>query len=127
MRYRGCRLAESVGYQCLRCWGAGAWGVGESSINEVRIWSHSNFGEDLVFGPNSGSIYYWDATNGVTTRAVELSTLSGASDVPLLQNIILVSDISRFVFCLGVFLGRLGDFQSWEELTPHQQGTGKAQ
>ena len=82
-------------------WGAGQWGIGEASVNEVRIWSHSNFGEDLVFGPNSGSIYYWDATNGVSTRAVELSTLSGASNVPILQNIILVSDISRFVFCLG--------------------------
>ena len=82
-------------------WGAGAWGVGESSINEVRIWSHSNFGEDLIFGPNAGSIYLWDATNGVTTRAVELSSLSGASDVPVLQNLILVSDISRFVFCMG--------------------------
>ena len=82
-------------------WGAGAWGVGESSVNEVRIWSHSNFGEDLIFGPNAGSIYLWDATNGVTTRAVELSSLSGASDVPVLQNLILVSDISRFVFCMG--------------------------
>jgi len=82
-------------------WGAGAWGVGESSVNEVRIWSHSHFGEHLIFGPNGGSIYFWDATNGVTTRAVELSSLSGASGVPSLQNIILVSDISRFVFCMG--------------------------
>ena len=82
-------------------WGAGDWGVGEASVNEVRIWSHSNFGEDLIFGPNAGSIYLWDATNGVTTRAVELSSVSGASDVPVLQNLILVSDISRFVFCMG--------------------------
>jgi hypothetical protein len=82
-------------------WGAGAWGVGESSVNEVRIWSHSNFGEDLIFGPNGGSIYFWDATTGTGVRAVELSSLSGASDVPVLQNLILVSDISRFVFCMG--------------------------
>ncbi|WP_290943627.1 hypothetical protein [Hyphomonas sp.] len=82
-------------------WGAGDWGVGEASINEVRIWSHSNFGEDLIFGPNGGSIYLWDATNGVNTRAVELSSLAGASDVPVLQNLILVSDVSRFVFCMG--------------------------
>tara|TARA_Y100000114_G_scaffold10461_1_gene8225 strand:+ start:787 stop:2631 length:1845 start_codon:yes stop_codon:yes gene_type:complete len=82
-------------------WGAGAWGVGESSINEVRIWSHSNFGEDLIFGPNGGSIYFWDATTGTGVRAVELSSLSGASDVPVKQNLILVSDISRFVFCMG--------------------------
>jgi len=82
-------------------WGQGTWGVGESSTTAIRFWSQSNFGEDLVFGNDGGSIYYWDATDGVSTRAVELSTLSGASDVPVVQNLILVSDISRFVFCFG--------------------------
>mgnify|MGYP003109654794 CR=1 FL=1 len=82
-------------------WGSGPWNVGISSVAGVRFWTHSNFGEDLIFGPDGGSIYYWDATNGVGTRGVELSSLSGASDVPLLQNFILVSDISRFVFCFG--------------------------
>tara|TARA_R100000742_G_C4277744_1_gene99887 strand:+ start:453 stop:2306 length:1854 start_codon:yes stop_codon:yes gene_type:complete len=82
-------------------WGAGAWGVGESSTAPVRFWTQSNFGEDLIFGPDGGSIYYWDATNGVGTRGVLLSSLSGASDVPTVQNLILVSDISRFVFVFG--------------------------
>jgi hypothetical protein len=82
-------------------WGSGAWNVGESSVAPVRFWSQSNFGEDLIFGPEGGSIYYWDATNGVTTRGVLLSSLGGASNVPIFQNIILVSDISRFVFCFG--------------------------
>ena len=82
-------------------WGSGAWNVGESSVSPVRFWSQSNFGEDLIFGPEGGSIYYWDATNGVTTRGVLLSSLGGASNVPIFQNIILVSDISRFVFCFG--------------------------
>jgi hypothetical protein len=82
-------------------WGQGTWGVGESSITKIRFWSQSNFGEDLVFGNDGGSIYYWDASNGLSTRAVELSSRSGASNVPVVQNIILVSDISRFVFCFG--------------------------
>ena len=82
-------------------WGSGAWNVGESSTTEIRFFSQSNFGEDLIFGNNGGSIFYWDATGSVTTRAVLLSTLSGASDVPAIQNLILVSDISRFVFCFG--------------------------
>ena len=82
-------------------WGSGAWNVGESSTTEIRFFSQSNFGEDLIFGNNGGSIFYWDATGSVTTRAVLLSTLSGASDVPTIQNLILVSDISRFVFCFG--------------------------
>jgi len=82
-------------------WSQGPWNTGESSTTSIRFWSQSNFGEDLVFGNDGGSIYYWDATGNVNTRAVELSTRSGASDVPILQNLILVSDISRFVFCFG--------------------------
>ena len=82
-------------------WGQGAWGVGESSTTKIRFWTQSDFGEDLVFGPDGGSVYYWDATNGVGTRGVLLSSLGGASDVPTIQNLILVSDINRFVFCLG--------------------------
>jgi hypothetical protein len=82
-------------------WGQGAWGVGESSTTKIRFWTQSDFGEDLIFGHGGGSVYYWDATNGVGTRGVLLSSLGGASDVPTVQNIILVSDINRFVFCLG--------------------------
>ena len=82
-------------------WGSGPWSIGESSSDGLRLWNHSNFGEDLIFGPRGGAVYYWDATNGVGTRGVALSSLSGASDVPTVQNYILISDISRFVFCFG--------------------------
>ena len=82
-------------------WGAGVWGTGGTSSEAIRLWSQSNFGEDLVFGARGGSIFYWDATNGVSTRGVFLSSLSGASNVPTKQNFILVSDVSRFVFCFG--------------------------
>jgi hypothetical protein len=82
-------------------WGSGTWGVGEVSTNSIRLWSQSNFGEDLIFGPRGGAIYYWDATSGLTSRAVELSTLAGASNVPTDQNFIEISDINRFVFAFG--------------------------
>ena len=84
-------------------WGAGTWGVGTPSTTEtnIRIWSQQNFGEDLIFAPAGGQLYYWDATNGVTTRGVLVSSLAGASDVPTVQNFIFVSDISRFVFAFG--------------------------
>jgi len=82
-------------------WGAGTWGTGGTSNSTLRLWSQSNFGEDLVFGPRGGAMYYWDATSGVGTRAVELSTLAGASGVPTVQNFIFVSDINRFVFAFG--------------------------
>ncbi|MEY2909063.1 MAG: hypothetical protein RLZZ602_1586 [Pseudomonadota bacterium] len=88
-------------------WGAGGfgngpWGEGAVTADVLRLWSQSNFGEDLIFGPVGGGIYYWDASSGLSTRAVALSTLSGASDAPVIQNTLLVSDVSRFVFCFGV-------------------------
>ena len=83
-------------------WGSGAWGVGEASTLQIRLWSQANFGEDLLFGPRGGPIYYWDATSGLTSRGVLLSSVSPATaNVPTVQDVILVSDISRFVFCFG--------------------------
>ena len=78
-------------------WGAGLFGAGVTSQEVLRIWSQQNFGEDLIFGPRGGRIYYWAATDDLRTRAVELS----GSNVPVIQNLILVSDINRFVFCFG--------------------------
>ena len=82
-------------------WGLGPWGSGETAVSQLRLWSQSNFGEDLVFGPRSGGLYYWDATGGFTSRGVNVTTMAGASDVPIIQQWILISDISRFVFCFG--------------------------
>jgi hypothetical protein len=82
-------------------WGSGSWGFSAPDVTQLRVWSQSNYGEDLVFGPRFGGLYYWDASEGVTTRAVGLETLPGASNVPVVQNIVLVSDASRFVLTLG--------------------------
>ena len=160
-------------------WGAGTWGNGATSSDSLRLWSQSNFGEDLIFGPRGGPIYYWDAsigflgsnftvtiaspgvlstslnlTNGTalvltttgalptglvvgtiyyvvgvsgtqfslaatpggaainttgsqtgdhsfSSRGIPATALGGASSVPVIQNFILVSDTSRFVFAFG--------------------------
>jgi hypothetical protein len=82
-------------------WGGGTWGVGGTSSSSIRIWNQQNFGEDLIFGPRGGALYYWDATNGVSTRGVLVSSLLGATDVPLMQNFMIISDASRFVFAFG--------------------------
>ena len=83
-------------------WGSGGWGVGTSTSYPIRIWSQSNFGENLVFGYRGGAIYYWDNATGLNARGVLVSSLAGASDVPLMQNYLMVSDASRFVFAFGV-------------------------
>jgi hypothetical protein len=88
-------------------WGAGAWGAGPwgegggSSTVPIRLWAQANFGENLVFGFRGGPLYYWDNTSGLSTRGVLVSSLAGASSVPLVQNYLLVSAIYRFVFCFG--------------------------
>lgn len=83
-------------------WGAGTWGNGGgSSTVPIRLWAQANFGENLVFGFRGGPMYYWDNTTGLSTRGVLISSLPGASDVPLVQNYLLVSAISRFVFAFG--------------------------
>ena len=82
-------------------WGLGTWGVGLATADTLRLWTQSNFGEDLVFGPRGGGLYYWDTSAGVTTRAVDVTTMMGASDVPVAQNNIMVSDVSRFVLLFG--------------------------
>jgi hypothetical protein len=160
-------------------WGSGTWGYGTSSNDSLRLWSQSNFGEDLIFGPRGGPIYYWKASIGFTgstftvtiaspgvlstslnlangtaltltttgalptgllvgtvyyvvgvsgtsfslaatyggsaintsgtqsgvhsfsPRGIALTALGGGSSVPLIQNFILVSDTSRFVFAFG--------------------------
>ena len=58
-------------------WGAGSWGTGGASLSTIRLWNQINYGEDLVFGPRGGGLYYWDATNGLATRGVALNTLGG--------------------------------------------------
>lgn len=58
-------------------WGQGAWGVGVSGTERLRLWEAQNWGEDLVFGYRGGALYYWDATNGVSTRGVALNAIGG--------------------------------------------------
>ena len=84
-------------------WGAGTWGssspIGET--NQLRLWSHDAFGEDLVINPRAGGIYLWDESNGLSTAAVNITSLSGANLAPTKGLQVLVSDIDRHVIVLG--------------------------
>ena len=160
-------------------WSSGSWSTGQSSSDSLRLWSQSNYGQDLIFGPRTGAMYYYYADRGLTNtiasisiaspavitatdhytegapivfettgalptgiatgttyyirnyasgvfnvsatpsgalitttgsqsgtqsisaRAVNLTTINGASDVPTIQNYITVSDTFRFVFAFG--------------------------
>ena len=82
-------------------WGSGEWGIGDTTNAPIRLWSQANFGEDLFFTYRGGVPFYWTASTGVATRAVYVSALAGASDVPTIVNKAFVSDIFRFAFCFG--------------------------
>lgn len=107
-------------------WGAGGWsgvtpgfpdtGWGDVAASvavgvslQLRPWSQSNYGEDLIINRRGGPLYYWKNNPNPTLvdRAVVLSAGSPApfdtdSACPQLCNYILVSDASRFVLAFGV-------------------------
>ena len=186
-------------------WNTGTWGNGTSSTEPIRIWNQANFGQDLIYGPRGGGIYYWNATIGtipktftvtiatpgvvtstislpintaitlettgalptgllvgtvyyvlttgttfslaltvggaaittsgsqsgvhsISPRGINVVAISGASDVPIHQNCLLISDTSRFVFCMGAndlgstiqdpLLIRWSDQESFTDWTP---------
>jgi hypothetical protein len=57
-------------------WGSGTWGIGSSSTDALRIWNQVNWGEDLIYGPRGGPMYYWDANIGFRNVEVTLSIAS---------------------------------------------------
>jgi len=163
-------------------WGAGVWGYGGTSTSSLRLWSQTNFGQNLVAGFRGSPMYYWDASYGVSPSTftvtiaspavvtatvtlangspviltssgypsalptgltpgttyyvinstgltfnlsttvggaaintsgtqsgthyilpnlIPVTSLSGASNVPIIQNMVYVSDVSRFTFAFG--------------------------
>ena len=111
-------------------WGAGGWGglnTGASSTgwgvaapasqgigSQLRLWSQSNYGQNLVFNPRGGPIYYWVVdTNPNTYNVAQVishtntNTQNGTqywyadASCPTLCNFVMVSDASRFVIGFG--------------------------
>jgi len=85
-------------------WSRGTWGSASSDAivtNTLRLWSHDNFGEDLVMNVRDGGIYYWDETNTLSTRGVDITTLAGANKAPSVAKQVLVSDRDRHVIAFG--------------------------
>ena len=89
-------------------WGAGPWSAGTfgsiSSLfakNQLRLWSHDNFGEDLIINPRAGGIFKWTEAGGTSTRAVSLAGISGANLVPTLGLQVITSEVDRHLVVLG--------------------------
>jgi hypothetical protein len=88
--------------EALAGWGAGSWGFGswgqeQPGAEPLRIWNHSNYGEDLIYGPRGGPLYYWQQSLGFTSPGVPIV----GNDAPTTHLTFLVSDVSRFVLAFG--------------------------
>ena len=105
-------------------WGAGGWGgittgytstgwgspapAGVGLGTQLRLWSHSTYGQNLVFNPRGGALYYWavNANPNIFDRGVILSPASSGiyqtdAGCPSICNAVTVSDASRFVIAFG--------------------------
>jgi hypothetical protein len=84
-------------------WGSGAFGSTSAlgDTNQLRLWSHDHFGEDLIIGQRNAGIYKWTENNGVGTRAVELSSIAGANLVPTKGLQVITSEKDRHLIVLG--------------------------
>ena len=74
--------------------GLGPWGTGQTVKNNLQIWNAYNFGENLIFGPRGGGIYYWYASSGVTTRGVLLSSTGGTVTITIATPAVITSNVT---------------------------------
>ena len=93
-------------------WGASTWGRGTwdsaADLTDIsvilRLWSHDNFGEDLLLNVREGNIYYWDTSANAATnaRAVALSAITSADGyAPTMAKQVMVSDRDRHIIAFG--------------------------
>jgi len=114
----------------LNSWGDGTFGsAGDLGFsNQLRLWSLDNFGDDAIVNPRNGGIFFWDKSDGLTTRAVNLTAESGASDVPTKCLQVMTSDVDKHVIAFGAnaigssdidpLLVRFSDRESAVDWTP---------
>ena len=99
-------------YQVITLEGNTGWGEASNTVfgvgQQMRLWTNDNFGENLLLAPRGGAIYYWYANTSTYPRAITLkqdaiddgfTTL--APFIPNSTNQVLVSDVNRFVICMG--------------------------
>ena len=94
-------------------WGAGTWGRGTWGSaatvtvgSQLRLWSMDNYGQDLIFAPRGGALYYWAVDTSTYARALELAsvaTTNGYSGAFVPNTVLQVvsSDAQRFTIVMG--------------------------
>ncbi len=97
-------VSQTVSSTTMFAFSGTGWGAASNTQvagTRLRLWSADNFGQNLVINPRDAAIYYWANSSGLGSRAVLLSSLGGASDVPGIARQIIVSDLDRKVIAFG--------------------------
>jgi hypothetical protein len=84
-------------------WGSSGWGSTTplSASNQLRIYTHDNYGEDLIFNVRAVRYLSLDRKQRHGTRATELSAATGANQVPTAALQVLTSETDRHLIVLG--------------------------
>ncbi|HAT66887.1 MAG TPA: hypothetical protein DCS66_20235 [Flavobacteriaceae bacterium] len=89
-------------------WGSGTWGFSTfgstnalTATGQLRLWTHDNFGENLIINPRGGGVFRWKEDDGTSTRAVAISGITGANLVPTVALQVITSEIDRHLIVLG--------------------------
>ena len=120
--YNSTAASHSSGTSVFQYVGATGWGQGAATgfaVN-LRLWSQSNFGENLIFNARGGAMNFWavSATPTVFNRGQVIvaggsitqknynsgsgtTTVSIDATCPSNVNYVLVSDASRFTIAFG--------------------------
>ena len=53
-------------------WGGGGWGSATPAGTPLRLWSQTNYNDDLLFAEREENIYYWTKDTSTWARAVSL-------------------------------------------------------
>lgn len=97
-------VSQTVSSTAMTAYSGTGWGTAATTLSggqKLRVWSADNFGQDLVINPRDSAIYYWSNASGLGVRAVLLSSLAGASNVPAVARQIMVTDQDRKVLAFG--------------------------
>ena len=127
-------------------WGAGtwsrnAWGSASASTvvgSSLRLWSHDNFGEDLIFNVRDGGIYYWDKSTSFSpiVRAVTLASRTTDTSTHTVAKNVIVYDVNRHIIVFGcddeatigvqdpllIRFSAQGDPTTWQSLATNSAG-----
>ncbi len=84
-------------------WGGGGWGSGSLTplLIPQRDWFMDNFDNDLIANIRQGPIYIWEYDGTFLSRAVLLSSLPGASAVPIQVMQTMVSQNDKHLLAFG--------------------------